>query len=77
MQISEKGSDVLTVGCRIMHITFWTTNDCNLNCSYCYNRIGNNIKKEYMSDDVADKAIELLQGLECWNDDDKIGRAHV
>ena len=53
-----------------MHITFWTTNDCNLNCSYCYNRIGNNIKKEYMSDDVADKAIELLQGLECWNDDD-------
>ena len=38
-----------------MHVVFWTTNDCNLNCSYCYNRIGNNIKKEYMTNWTAGK----------------------
>ena len=55
-----------------MHVVFWTTNDCNLNCSYCYNRIGNNIKKEYMTKEVADAAIDMLTKLDCWETADEI-----
>ena len=54
-----------------MDITFWTTQDCNLNCRYCYNRVGNNIKKEYMSYKVIKESFSLLTGLEEWNKEER------
>ncbi len=55
-----------------MHVVFWTTDDCNLNCSYCYNRIGNNIQKHYMSNETADAAIDLLTKQESWDPSNEI-----
>lgn len=54
-----------------MDITFWTTQDCNLNCGYCYNRTGNNINKEYMSSQVIIEAVSLLSGLDKWNQEEQ------
>lgn len=53
-----------------MDITFWTTRDCNLNCAYCYNKVNNNIKREYMSYDTIKRAIELFARMENFDNDD-------
>lgn len=41
-----------------MNFTILVTEDCNLNCKYCYE--GNNKQKSYMSLDTADKVIEFI-----------------
>jgi uncharacterized protein len=42
---------------KIKYIVLWLTNDCNLNCKYCYADAGK--KKEYMTFDTAIKALKL------------------
>lgn len=44
----------------IKYIVLWVTNDCNLRCKYCYAHGGE--KKDYMSFEVAKRAIELPRG---------------
>ncbi|WP_026507931.1 radical SAM/SPASM domain-containing protein [Butyrivibrio sp. MC2013] len=51
-----------------MDITFWVTQDCNLNCAYCYNRTGNNIKKEYMTKEVVDDTLSFFSELRAWKE---------
>ncbi len=39
-------------------LVLWLTNDCNLNCKYCYANAGE--KQEYMTFDTAKKAIDRM-----------------
>ncbi len=41
-------------------LVLWLTNDCNLNCKYCYAKAGE--KKEYMVFDTARRAIDGMGG---------------
>ena len=51
-----------------MNITFWVTQDCNLSCSYCYNKAGNNIKKKYMTEAIINDALLLFSKTEAWQE---------
>lgn len=58
-----------------MQLVFWVTNDCNLNCTYCYE--GQFKEKKYMSLDVAMHAVNLfLEYYNQINDSELIIRFH-
>ena len=44
---------------KVKLLVLWVTNDCNLNCKYCYANGGE--KKEYMNFDTAKKAIDMIK----------------
>ncbi|MCU0288409.1 MAG: SPASM domain-containing protein [Acidobacteria bacterium] len=44
----------------IKQLVLFVSQDCNLNCRYCYIQHGGHIQKKYMSEEVARAAVDLL-----------------
>ena len=57
---TEPGKTVTGVNNGIKRLVLFVTQDCNLECRYCFTRGSGNIKKKYMSEAVARAAVDLL-----------------